>query len=118
MDIIFIFIGINVMVVFLFDRSLLNNKVSFYKLLALIVFFFLIASICFAYNIGKQTSINAVFIPLTTQLAYNGLSRLFYIRYQRNIEDTFWTMDKGLFKDGWLNVSFWLISMSLFLIAF
>ena len=118
MDIIFILIGINVIGVFLFDRSLLNNKGSFYKLLALNVMFFLIASICFFNNIGKQTAINALFIPLATQFLYSGLSILFYLGHQRNIEDTFWTMDKSLFRDGWYNFTFIIISMLLFLFAF
>lgn len=117
MDIIFILIGINVMGVFLFDRSLLNNKVSFYKLLALNVVFFFTASICFFNNFGKQTAINALFIPLVAQLLYNGLNRLFYINYHRNIEDAFWTMDKSLFKDGWYNFAFFIISILLFLFA-
>ena len=115
MSVFFILIGMNVSVLFLFDKSKLDNKEWFFKLLILNAVLFLVASICLYFGFGKNTAVNSLFIPLIAQLAYYCLSKLFYLRYKRNSIDTFWTMDKSLFVDGWFNVIFWLVSILLFI---
>jgi len=117
MDVIFILIGMNVTIVFLFDKSKLDNKGWFLKLLILNIILFLIALINLSIGLGKNTAINSLFIPLIVQSAYYGLSKLFYLKYERNSVDTYWTMDKSLFIDGWFNYIFWIVSILLFLIV-
>lgn len=117
MDVIFILIGMNVTVIFLFDKSKLDDKKWFFKILILNILLFLIASICLLSNIAKQTAISSLFVPLVAQGIYYGLSKLFYLKYEQNSVDTFWTMDKAFFKDGWFNSLFWLISILFFLIV-
>jgi hypothetical protein len=115
MDVIFIIIGLNVTMIFLFDKSKLDSKEWFLKLLILNVILFLVASINVLIGLGKNTAINSLFVPLISQLVYYALSKLFYLKYERNSIDTFWKMDKSLFIDGWFNFIFWLISILLFL---
>jgi hypothetical protein len=117
MNVIFIIIGLNVSILFLFDKSKLDNKEWFCKLLILNVIFFLIASISVLIGLGKNTAINSLFVPLILQLVYYGLSKLFYLKYERNSIDTFWTMDRSLFIDGWFNSIFWIVSILLFLLV-
>jgi nitric oxide reductase large subunit len=117
MNVIFILIGMNVTIVFLFDKNKLDDKRSFFKILILNIILFVVASICLLNNIAKNTAINSLFIPLIAQGIYYGLSKLFYLKYDRNSLDTFWTMDKTLFKEGWFNYIFWFISIILFLMV-
>ena len=105
----------NVSILFLFDKSKLDNKEGFLKLLILNTILFLLASICLFIGFGKNTAVNSLFIPLIAQFVYYGLSKLFYLSYKRNSVDTFWTMDKSLFIDGWFNGIFWLVSILRFL---
>lgn len=118
MDIIFILTGMNVSLIFLFDRSKLDSKEWFLKLLTLNVILFLIASISLLIGLGQNTAINALFVPLLGQIVYYILSKLFYIKYERKSVDNYWTMDKSLFIDGWFNSIFWIVSILLFLLVF
>ena len=115
MDIIFILIGMNVSLIFLFDKSKLDDRFWFFKLLIVNVTLFLIASICLVMGVLKNTAINSLFIPLISQAIYYIMSKLFYLKYERSTADTFWTMDKSLLTDGWFNFIFWIISILLFL---
>ncbi len=117
MDVIFIIIGMNVTLVFLFDKNKLDNKEWYFKLLILNVLLFLIALMNALIGFGNNTAINSLFVPLIAQFIYYGLSKFFYLRYARNSVDTFWTFDKSLFVDGWFNCIFWLVSILLFLLV-
>ena len=103
--------------IFLFDKSKLDNKDSFVKLLILNIILFLVALICLGSGFGKNTAVNSLFIPLISQFAYYILSKLFYLKYERNSVDTYWTMDRTLFVDGWFNSVFIVISLLLFLLV-
>ncbi len=117
MNFVFILIGMNVTIIFLFDKSKLDNKFWFYRLLFVNALLFLIASLCLLNNMGKGTTVNSLFVPLIGQLAYYGLSKVFYSMYKRNSIDTYMTMDKSLFIDGWFNFIFYLISIMLFILV-
>ena len=107
MNVIFIIIGMNVSILFLFDKSKWENKEWFYKLLILNVILFLIALTSVLMGFGINTAINSLFIPLIAQFVYYFLSTLFYLTYSRNSVDSFCTMDRSLFVDGWFNYIFW-----------
>ncbi len=115
MNVIFIIIGMNVSILFLFDKSKLDDKEWFYKLLIFNGILFLIALTSVLIGVGINTAINSLFIPLIAQFVYYVLSKLFYLKQKRNSVDTYWTMDRALFLDGWFNSIFWLISILLFL---
>lgn len=115
MNIIYILLGLNVSVIFLFNKTILDNKFYFKILLTINIVLFLIASLCLINNIGTQTAIGSLFVPLISQTIYYVMSKLFYMKYNKYSEDTFWTMDRSLFTDGWFNYAFWVISLLLFI---
>lgn len=117
MDVVFIIIGMNVTMIFLFDKSKLDNKEWFFKLLILNIILFLIALISLSIGFRKNTSINSLFIPLIAQGFYYALSKVFYLKHKRNTIDTYWTMDKTGCVDGWFNSLFWIVSILLFLLV-
>lgn len=116
MDIIFILIGMNVSLIFLFDKSKLDSKEWFLKLIILNIILFLIASISLLIGLEQNTAINALFVPLLAQIIYYVLSKLFYLKYERKSVDTYWTIERSLFIDGWFNCIFWIVSILLFLL--
>jgi len=89
MDIIFILVGMNVSLIFLFDKSKLDSKEWFLKLIILNIILFLIASISLLIGLGQNTAINALFVPLLAQIIYYVLSKLFYLTYERKSVDTY-----------------------------
>lgn len=115
MNIILILIGMNVSIVFLFNKKLLDIKKYFIKLLAINTLLFLIASILLLNNIVSNTAIQSLFIPFVNQSIYFFMNKWFYLKYERNSNDSFWTMDRSLYIDGWFNAVFWMISIVLFI---
>jgi len=85
MNVIFIIVGMNVSLIFLFDKSKLDNKEWFFKLLILNVILFLVASTSFLMGFGMNTAINSLFIPLIAQLVYYVLSKLFYLKQKGTV---------------------------------
>lgn len=115
MDIIFIILGMNVSIVFLFDKKILDTKKYFNVLLAINIMLFLISLTLTFSNNFSQSAIRALFIPLISQSIYFFMSKWYYLKYERNSNDTFWTMDRSLYTDGWFNSIFWIISIVLFM---
>ncbi len=117
MNIIFIIIGMNVSIVFLFDKRILDVKKYFNVLLVINILLFLITSILLLSNVASNTAIRSLFIPLISQSIYYFMNKWYYMRYERNSNDTFWTMDRSLYTDGWFNAIFWIISIVLFMLV-
>ncbi|MFY8110442.1 MAG: hypothetical protein ACOVKP_00405 [Flavobacterium sp.] len=115
MNLFFIIIGLNVSIIFLFDKTKLEDKKWFKTILLINLLFFIIALICFILGFMKSTAINSLFVPFISQLSYFGLNHLFYLIHKKNSEDTFWSMDKSLYKDGFFNALVWIILLVPFL---
>ncbi len=115
MDIIFIILGMNVSIVFLFDKKILDTKKYFNVLLAINIMLFLISlPLTFSSNFS-HSAIRALFIPLICQSIYFFMNKWYYLKYEKSSNDTFWTMDRSLYTDGWFNAIFWIISIVLFM---
>ena len=115
MNLFFIVIGLNVSIIFLFDKTKLEDKKWFKIILLINLLLFIIALICFILRFMKSTAINSLFVPLISQLSYFGLNHLFYLIHYKNSEDTFWSMDKSLYKDGFFNALVWIVLLMPFL---
>lgn len=115
MDLFFIVIGLNVSIIFLFDKRKLEDKECFKTILLINLLLFIIALICFILGFMKSTAINSLFVPFISQLSYFGLNHLFYLIHKKNSEDTFWSMDRSLYKDGFFNALVWIILLAPFL---
>jgi hypothetical protein len=103
MNLFFIVISLNVTIIFLFDKTKLEDIKWFKVILLINSLLFSVALTCYIFELMKSTAINFLFVPFISQLSYFGLNNLFYLIYKRNNEDTFWSMDKGLYKDGFFN---------------
>ena len=87
MDIIFIILGMNVSIVFLFDKKILDTKKYFNVLLAINIMLFLISLTLTFSNNFSQSAIRALFIPLISQSIYFFMSKWYYLKYERNSND-------------------------------
>lgn len=63
--------------------------------------------------IGNPKVVIALKMPLLSQLLFILMIVCFRKIYNRNPVDTFWTMDRGLMKDGIFNFVFWVIGVIL-----
>ena len=105
----------NVSIIFLFDKRILDNKKYFNIILAFNTLLFLITSILLLSNAASNSALRSLFIPLFCQLIYHYMSKWYFMKYERNSNDTFWTMDRNLYIDGWFNAVFWIISIVIFI---
>jgi hypothetical protein len=118
MDLIYIILGINVSLIFLFNKKILDTKKHFIALFLFNIILFLIAIFFLVKANFKTVITNVFFIPIIVQIIYYCVSRIFYSKYNRISKDTFWTMDRTLFIDGWFNYFFWIVSIVIFLLFF
>ena len=96
--------------IFLFSRKLLIHK----------TFSIVLWGICFSLFItgflldGKEIrGSEALKIPLLQYSIYL-LFRYWFVKlYNREPKDTFWTMEKGVWKDAIFNIIFWLVAFLL-----
>ena len=113
MDFIYIVLGINTLIVFLFNRDWLLQKKSFIILFIFNLILFVLGYLLQHYSIGNPKFVVALKMPILSQLLFMGLVALFRKVYNRTPEDTFWTMDISLMKDGIFNFIFWIIAIIL-----
>lgn len=110
---IFVLLGINTLIIFLFKRELLLEKKPFLILLSANLILFLLGYILEAYLIGNPKLVIALKMPLLSQSIFILMLVCFRKIYKRNPVDTFWTMDKSLMRDGVFNFAFGVIGLIL-----
>ena len=110
MDFIFIILGMSTMLLFLFKRDWLMNKNASILLLVWNIFLFCGGYSLQFYRIGNPEIVIALKISLLCQIIFFVLVFSFRKLYGKNPEDTFWTMDISLLKDGIFNFLFWVIA--------
>lgn len=118
MDLIYIILGMNVSLIFLFNKKILDTRKHFIALFLFNIVLFLVAIFFLVKANFKVGITNVFFIPIILQVIYYCASRIFYSKYNRISKETFWTMDRTLFIDGWFNYFFWIVSIVIFLLIF
>lgn len=113
LNFVFILIGMNTLIVFLFKREWLLEKIPFLTLLIINFILFILAYALEQKNIGKSNLVIALKMPLLSQLLFACTVFCFRKIYKRSPVDTFWTMDKNLMKDGIFNFFFWVLGIIL-----
>lgn len=107
---IFILLGMNTLIIFLFKREWLLNKKTLISLFLINLLLFVLGYI-FQYSlIGNPKFVVSLKMPLISQLIFVFMNYIFYKIYNRNPVDTFWTMDRKLMKDGIFNFMFWVLA--------
>jgi hypothetical protein len=111
MNLIYIFLGMNIHFLFLFKRDWLFKK-EFYIKLLLCNSILALLSYLFQYClIGNPKFVIALKMPLISQVLFIGLVVVFQKLFKRNPIDTFWSMDISQMKDGIFNFGFWFLSI-------
>jgi hypothetical protein len=107
MNILCVVIGLNIYVIFLFKRELLLQIKPFSVLLAFNILLFITAHLLEYHHIGNPNFIAALKIPAPQQLLFFGMLNIYRKIYHKDPQDTFWSMDWKLMKDGIFNFIFW-----------
>lgn len=113
MDFIFILLGINTLIIFLYKREWLLQKQPFIIVMACNLTLFMLGYVLQHYSIVISKFVVALKMPLLSQLLFLSLAFLFRKIYDRDVVDTFWVSDLRLMKDGVFNFIFWVTGIML-----
>jgi len=113
MDFLFAIVGLFVQIIFLFKRELLFERRSFLLILLVSAIMFILSYILILNNIGNPNTVRMLTIPLLAAMVFYAIKYIFFKIYNRNPEDTFWSMDFGQMKDGIFNFLFWVLGIVL-----
>lgn len=115
MDVNFVFIllGTNTLIIFLYKREWLLEKIPFLILLTANTTLLAMGYLLETKLIGNPKLVIALKMPLLSQLIFICMVFIFRKIYNRNPVDTFWTMDQALMKDGIFNFVFWAMAIIL-----
>jgi hypothetical protein len=110
MDFVFILIGFFILYIFLFSRKLLIHKTFSIVLWGLCLLLFVTGFLLDGKGVRGSEAFK---IPLLQYSIYMLFRYLFVKLYNREPKDTFWTMEKGVWKDAIFNIIFWLVAFLL-----
>jgi hypothetical protein len=110
MAFVFALIGLFVQIIFMFKREWLFEKKSFTVIFIVSVVLFVLSYILMLNHIGDPKVVRMLTIPLLAAIIFYIVKQIFFKLYDRNLEDTFWSMDWGQMSDGVFNAVFWFSS--------
>lgn len=113
MDFALVLIGINIHLIFLFKREWLFDKKIFRGILLANVVLFILSYMLQLSDIGNPKFTLVLKVPLLSQLIFWTMRGLYFKIFNANPQDSFWTMDIKLMKDGIFNFLFWVIGLML-----
>jgi hypothetical protein len=111
MDVILVLIGINVQMIFFFKREWLFDKKIFIYLLFVNLGIFILSYYLLAFEIGPPIGVELLKLPLPAQLIFWGMDAVYYKFFKAHPQDSFWSMDLSLMKDGIFNFLFIMIGL-------
>lgn len=106
MNIIYLILGLNVYLVFILKREWLLKVKPFISLLILNCLLFVIAHVLGYYKIGNPNFVAALKIPAPQQLLFYVLLIIYKAIFNADPQDTLWSMDWKMMKDGVFNFIF------------
>ena len=110
-DFLCVVLGLSIHGIFIFKRELLLEKQSYYSLLALSFVFFTLSYLFLRIQFGNPKLIPLLRLPLSAVIIFYVMKTIYFRIYKKNPEDTFWSMDLKLMKDGVFNFLFWVIGL-------
>ncbi len=113
MDFIYIILGMNTLIVFMYKRDWLLSRKPFTITLTVNFLLLILGYLLQYYSVGNPKMVVALKMPVLSQLLFIGLVTIFRKIYNRDPVDTFWTMDVSLMKDGIFNFFFWVVAIIL-----
>ena len=111
MIILFTAVGLSVQIIFAYRRDLLIRKKSFFILILINCFLFLMS-----YFLLKTTALNPrmvvlLRVPILALIIFQIMKTLYFKIFKSIPVDTIWTMDISLMSDGIFNFLFWVIGL-------
>lgn len=106
-------LGLFVQFIFLFKRELLFDKKSFTLILIAGVALFVLSYILMSNNVGNPNVVRLLTVPIMSAGVFYALNWVFFKIYNRNPEDTFWSMNWSQMRDGIFNFLFWFLGIML-----
>jgi len=113
MDFIYIILGMNTLIVFIYKRDWFLRRKPFLILLFVNFLLLILGYLLQYYSVGNHKMVVVLKMPMLSQLLFIGLVIIFRKVYNRDPVDTFWTMDVSLMKDGIFNFFFWVVAIIL-----
>src|SRR5688500_17213223 len=103
MDFIIIVISMFVHIIFIYKREWLFDKKIFMVIFGISTLTFVLGFILLNSKIGNPKFIPALKMPLLALAVFFIMKNIFFRIYKKNPEDTFWSMDISLMRDGVFN---------------
>lgn len=107
MNFIIIVVSLFVHIIFIFKRQWLFNKRTLITITLTSLLFFGVSYALSKLNIGNPKFIPALRIPFLALAIFFIMERIFFQAYKRKPEDSFWSIDSTLLRDGIFNFLFW-----------
>ena len=111
MNFIIIVASLFIHIIFIYKRQWLFDKRIFISIALTSFLLFGVSYALSKLDIGNPKFIPALKIPFLAVVVFFIMNRIFFQVYQRNPEDTFWSMDLTLMRDGIFNLLFWFIGV-------
>ena len=113
MNLIFVLIGLNVPIIFMFKINWLYSKKSMTVILLLNMCLFIVAVVLQNSETDYPKTLTALKMPSLSVIIFYILHQSFKILYKRNPENTFWVFNKKPTEDILFSALFWIIGIGL-----
>jgi|688.fasta_scaffold310928_1 hypothetical protein len=111
MDLKFILIGLNVLIIFMYKEEWLYVKKSMYIIFLFNLILFIIASILISSNEKYPKALHVLKMPLVSALIFYSLHQSFIKIYKRNPSNTFWEFGQKPTQDVVFSILVWIIGI-------
>jgi hypothetical protein len=111
MNFVIIVISLFVQIIFIYKREWLFDKKIFIGVVIVSVLLFGASMALTAQGMGNPKFIPALKMPFLVVLIFFIMKTMFFRIYERNAEDTFWSMNLSLMRDGVFNFLFWFLGI-------
>lgn len=109
MALVFAVLGLSMHIIFLFKRELLFEKKPFLIFFTITSTLFLLAYFFIWKGVGDPKFIRFLRVPFLTLSIFFVMKSVYLEFFEKNAEDTFWSMNPNLMKDGIFNALFWFL---------
>ena len=117
MDILYIFAGLFVNLIFLFNRNLLIETENFKLILGISIALFVGGVVLHFTDVGRFSASGALLCPLVSLLLFRLFRKLFIKWCKHEPRDTFHNWQSGLGEDRIFNIVYWVLTVWLGMFA-
>lgn len=111
MDLIIVFIGLIIALIFLFKIEWLFATKTFLRILAVSIILFLLSLMMVKNSIGNPKVTPILMAPLFSAIVFFCFYKTFYFIYKRNPENTMYSFTKKPINDIVFTMLFWIVGV-------